>query len=839
MENTLDITKLLATNPNELPVDQILPQVCASLETGRNVVLQAPPGSGKTTRVAPALLCQSWLKGKKILLLEPRRLAARAAAAYMARQLGEALGETIGYHVRLDRKISRSTRIEIITEGLLIQRLLSDPELCGVGVIIFDEFHERSLAADTALAITLEIQQALRPDLRLMVMSATFQPDLIARHIGHADVHTAQSILYPVETVYLPRPSTAALHRQVTNAVLRTLESESGSILVFLPGEGEIKQCCRALQEQTLPDNVEIHPLYASLPREQQDAAIAPPRGDIRKVVLATSVAESSLTIEGIRIVIDSGLMRVPRYSPRLGMARLETLPITRDRADQRRGRAGRLAPGVCLRLWDEVADRQLKPESEPEILDTDLTATVLQCAEWGMANVNDLHWMTPPPAAAWQRAVTLLRTLEALAGDTDTLRITPRGRAMARIPVHPRLAHMILEAAENGALERAAFIAALISERSSHARLREFTDLSALAEFIERNPSSFPARSIRKLAQQWGRGITEGNRKQIRMDDGSLLAWAFPDRVARKRDNRGVYLLRSGQGAIIDIAEPLASEDWLVAIELHDAGANTRIRLAAAIDKTQVHQLFRSHFETTTLPHWDKRNECVAATELTRLGAITIKENPCLEPDPEQLAAAVLEGVRSKGIGQLPWSKAAQSLRERVTFLSRALPDQGWPDLSDAALLATLEDWFKPACSGVTRWGHIQRLEMTGIILSFLALRGCEMRRLDKLAPTHIEVASGSRIRVNYETDQPYLKVRIQEVFGMMRTPRVAEGRVPVTMHLLSPAQRPVQVTQDLEGFWQSSYALVRKDMRGRYPKHYWPEDPAQAEPTRRAKPR
>ncbi|MDD2597753.1 MAG: ATP-dependent helicase HrpB [Kiritimatiellae bacterium] len=829
----------MSTNFDEFPVDQILPQVCASLEAGRNVVLQAPPGSGKTTRVAPALLRQSWLKGSKILLLEPRRLAARAAAAYMARQLDEAVGETIGYHVRLDRKISRSTRIEIITEGLLIQRLISDPELREVGVIIFDEFHERSLAADTALAITLEIRQALRPDLRLVIMSATFQPDLIASHIGHADVHTAQSILYPVETVYLPRPSTAALHRQVASSVMRTLESERGSILVFLPGEGEIKQCCAALRNQALPDNVEIHPLYASLPRAQQDAAIAPPRGNTRKVVLATSVAESSLTIEGIRVVIDAGLMRVPRYSPRLGMARLETLPVTRDRADQRRGRAGRLAPGLCLRLWDEAADRQLKAESEPEILDTDLTATVLQCAEWGMTSAHELPWMTPPPAAAWQRAVGLLRTLEAIAEDAGRLRITLRGRAMARIPVHPRLAHMILEAADYGAVGRASFLAALISERSSHARLREFTDLGALAEFIECNPDSFPARSIRELAQQWGRGVSAAHRKHQWIDDGSLLAWAFPDRVARKRDNRGVYLLRSGQGAIIDIAEPLAAEDWLVAIELHDAGANTRIRLAAAIDEAQVHELFHSHFETTTLPHWDKRNETVAATERTRLGAITIKESPCLKPDPEQMAAAMLEGVRSKGIDQLPWSMAAQSLRERVTFLSRVLPNQGWPDLSDAALLATLEDWFKPACDGLTRWAHIQRLDMAGIILGYLARLGCDMRRLDKLAPTHIQVASGSRIRVNYETDQPCLKVRIQEVFGMLSTPKIAEGRVPVTMHLLSPAQRPVQVTQDLEGFWQSSYALVRKDMRGRYPRHYWPEDPAQAEPTRRVKPR
>ncbi len=824
--------------PDTFPVDQILPNLMASLAAGRNVVLQSPPGSGKTTRVAPALLKQGWLGSKKILLLEPRRLAARSAAAYMARQLHELPGGTIGYHVRLDRQVSRATRIEIITEGLLIQRLLSDPELRDIGVIIFDEFHERSLSADTALAITLEIRQALRPDLRIIIMSATLQPDPIARHIGEADVHTAETTLYPVETSCLPRPSTAPIYKQAAAAVLRVLQQESGSILVFLPGEGEIKQCCSELLEQKLPDQIEIHPLYGSLPREQQDAAIAPPRGGTRKVVLATSVAESSLTIEGIRVVIDSGLMRVPRYSPRLGMARLETLLITRDRADQRRGRAGRLGPGICLRLWDEITDRQIKPESQPEILDADLTATVLQCAEWGMSGADDLPWMTAPPPAAWQRAVTLLHTLDALTGESGTLRITKRGRAMARIPVHPRLAHMILEAAEYGAAERAAFIAALISERSSHAQLREFTDLGRLAEFIERNPRSFAARSVTQLAQQWSHSAGHSGVRQ-RITDGALLAWAFPDRVARRRDNRGIYLLQSGQGAVIDTAEPLANEEWLVVAELQDQGANTRIRLAAAIDEKQVHELFSSHFETAAIPRWERRSEAVAATRLTRLGAITIKESPCLEPDPEQMAAALLEGVRIKGIDQLPWSKTAQSLRERVTLLSRALPDQGWPDLSDTALLANLAEWLQPACSGMTRWSHVQKLDMTQVINSFLILKGCNTRLLDRLAPTHIEVPSGSSIRVNYDAELPYLRVRIQEVFGMLTTPKVAEGRVPVVMHLLSPAQRPVQITQDLKGFWASSYALVRKDMRGRYPKHYWPEDPSQAEPTRRVRPR
>jgi ATP-dependent helicase HrpB len=520
-------------------------------------------------------------------------------------------------------------------------------------------------------------------------------------------------------------------------------------------------------------------------------------------------------------------------------MSRLETLRITRDRADQRRGRAGRLGPGICMRLWDEITDRQLNAESQPEIMDADLTPTVLQCAEWGSSNPGDLPWMTPPPTAAWQRAVSLLLSLDALRCEADgTRRITPRGRAMARIPVHPRLAHMILEASEYGAAERAAFIAAVISERSSHAKLRQFTDLSELVTFIERNPGSFQARAISRLAHQWCRTFKcddEGRN----IDDGSLLAWAFPDRIARKRDNRGVYLLQSGQGALIDTVEPLANEEWLVVAELHDQGANTRIRLAAAIDKEQVHKLFTPHFESSETTRWDKRSEAVVSMSQVKLGAITIKESASKDPDPELIATALMDGVRARGVDQLPWSKKSQSLRERVTLLSRTLPEQGWPDMSDTALSETLDEWLKPACAGLSRWSHLQKLDMYQVVNNHLMLKGCSTRLLDKLAPTHIEVPSGSRIQVCYDAEQPYLRVRIQEVFGLMQTPKIAEGRVPVVMHLLSPAQRPVQVTQDLAGFWSSSYALVRKDMRGRYPRHYWPEDPSQAEPTRRVRPR
>ncbi len=816
------------------PVDQILPAINASLAAGRNVVLQAPPGSGKTTRVPPFLFAQGWMQGRKILMLEPRRLAARAAAAYMARQAGESAGETIGYHVRLERRVSRATRVEIITEGILTQRLLSDPELADTALVIFDEFHERSLAADTALAICLEIRQALRPDLRLMVMSATLQPDAIAAHIGSADIHTAESRLYPVETLLLPRPSSRPAHVQAAEAVMRCLRDASGGILVFLPGEREIRACCRELDERGVPPGVRIHPLYAALPPGEQDAAIAPPPDGVRKVVVATSVAESSLTIEDVRVVIDSGLMRVPRFSPRLGMPRLETLMITRDRADQRRGRAGRVGPGLCLRLWDAVADRQLGEESTPEILDADLSATVLQCAEWGGIETDSLPWLTPPPSAAWRRAVALLRDLEALESGADgRLALTPRGRAMARIPTHPRLAHMIIAASESGGARSAAFIAALISERSTSGQLRRITDVAALIAFIAHNAHSRAARSVQRLADQWSAGFKGRQERQI--DAGVLLAWAFPDRVARRRGNRGVYLLQSGQGAVLDTAEPLANEEWLVAAELHDEGANTRIRLAAAIAEEQVHSLFEKHFTSCGITEWERRSEAVTSVTRTAFGAIVIREAPCRNPDAVAVTAALMSGVRIKGVDQLPWSKSAQSLRERVTFLSRALPDQGWPVMTDAALAAALDEWLAPACAGITRWSQLQRLEMFQVVSNSLILRGFDLRALDRAAPTHIQVPSGSSIRLSYDAEQPYLRVRIQEVFGLMQTPRIAGGRVPVVMHLLSPAQRPVQVTQDLQSFWNSSYALVRKDMRGRYPKHYWPEDPLQAEPTQR----
>jgi len=820
------------------PVDAILPSLAASLAANRSVVLQAPPGSGKTTRVAPFLLDAPWLKDRKILMLEPRRLAARAAAAYMARQRGETVGQTIGYNIRLDRKVGPLTRIEILTEGLLTQRLLSDPELADTGLIIFDEFHERSLAADTGLALALDARNALRPDLRLIVMSATLQPGPIAAHLGGADVHTAEARMFPVETRLLNREPSAPLPLLAADAVLRALAEERGSLLVFLPGEGEIRRTLERLRNAQLPSDVSLHPLYGALPREEQDAAVEPPAAGRRKVVLATSIAESSLTIKGIRVVIDTGWMRVPRFSPRNGMSRLETLRITRDRADQRRGRAGRLCPGVCYRLWDDVTDQQLAPEALPEIYDADLASTVLQSAEWGTAARDGLPWLTLPPDAAWRQATALLQELGALrtGGPASPPSITPRGRAMVKLPVHPRLAHMVFEAARAGCAQRACLLAAALAEASTDATTRRETDARRLLDRLEHAANDGFAQRVLELARRWGHAYPATDRS--RLSEGLLLAWAFPDRIARRRDASGRYLLRNGRGATLDTAELLAQSEWLVAAELQDDTTDAKIRLAAPLTREEIDDAFGSEFESRAITAWDKRTEAVQAVNRICLGAIVIREGGQAAPDPADLRAALYEGIRQKGVDQLPWTKSSRALQARVCFLHRSMTDQAWPDFSDAALLADLDIWLGPYCDGVTRWPHVQALDLTNILLNRLEACGCSRRLLDELAPTHLPVPSGSRIQVQYDQAVPYLAVRIQEVFGMTQTPKIAGGRIPVVMHLLSPAQRPVQVTGDLESFWSTGYAYVRKDLRGRYPKHYWPEDPREATPTHRVRP-
>ena len=792
------------------PVEEVIPGIAESLARNRTVVLRAPPGSGKTTCVPPALLNAPFLQGKKILMLEPRRLAARSYAAYIASRLGEPLGETVGYQVRLERKVSSRTRLEIVTEGLLAQRLIADPELADVGLIIFDEFHERSLQCDLGFAMALDVRRALRDDLRLLVMSATLDVESIAAHLGDADIHTAEARMYPVETKYLQIESSAPISAQMAGAVKRALAEPGGDILCFLPGEGEIRRC----EEELRTDGVDrlggvVMPLYGALPKEEQDAVLRPlPAGNgKRKVVLATSIAETSLTIEGVTTVIDSGLMRVSRFSASSGMNRLETLRLTRDRAEQRRGRAGRVCAGLCLRLWTEAQDRLLLPAMKAEIMDADLAPTVLTAATWGTTAIDGLPWLTPPPAANWENAKSLLRMLGALDAEN---RITDRGRRMARLAAHPRLANMMLY--DRGA----AYWAAIIEEGT---KVRE-TDIARIR----------PTPRMLELARRWG------YERGTRPPDPEVLAYAFPDRIARNRGN-GTFQMSCGRGAFLERTEVLATSPYLVLCDLDDRGGDAKIRLAAVITEDAIEEMFADQIADGTVTEWDRRTESVRAVRQRRLGRMVLAEGGQSKPDEADVQTALFAGIRQKGVANLPcWTPGIRQLQARINFLHRVLGN--WPDVSDASLARHLEDWFAGFTTDMSRWTHLERLDLAAVLDFALSESSHDRRELDRLAPVKMEVPSGSMMTIHYEEAEPFVAVRLQECFGLQETPKVAGGRVPIVMHLLSPAQRPVQVTKDLAGFWKTSYALVRKDMRGRYPKHFWPEDPSTAPATRRVRP-
>ena len=798
------------------PVESVLPAIASSLAANRTVVLRAPPGSGKTTCVPPALLSAPWLDGKRILMLEPRRLAARGAAAYIASKFGEPVGGTVGYAVRLERKVSSRTRLEIVTEGLLTQRLLNDPELSDVGLIVFDEFHERSLQCDLGFAMALDVRRALRPDLRLLVMSATLDTETVAAHLGDADVHTAEARMFPVETRYLQVPSAAPVWAQVAGAVTRALaETAEGDVLCFLPGEGEIKRCAEILKDERLA-NVEVLPLYGALPKEDQDYVVSPHgrSASRRRVILATSIAETSLTIPGITVVVDSGLMRVSRFSAASGMSRLETLPLTRDRAEQRRGRAGRVRPGVCWRLWTEREEVQRPAAMKPEIVDADLASTVLSAALWGTVRIDGLPWLTPPPEAAWANALTLLQMLGALNPDG---RITEQGRRMARFAAHPRLANMML-------MTGAADLAAILEEGAPHG----VTDIHD----VRLTPR------MKELARRWERLCA--SRQDQPVEAGEALAYAFPDRIGRNRGN-GSFQLSGGRGAFLERTEALAREEYLVCCDLDDRGGDARIRLAAAISREAIEEMFTAQIREEDQCLWDRRAEAVKAVRRRCLGKMVIEERDVQQGVSEgAVQAALFEGIRRKGVANLPcWTKGAQRLQARILFLRRTLPEAEppWPDVSEKGLADHLETWFGGFVSGMSRWAHLERLDLAAVLDFALSDAGHDRRELDRLAPALMGVPSGSEITIRYEEEGPFCEVRLQECFGMMETPKVAGGKVPVVMRLLSPAQRPVQVTKDLANFWREGYPLVRKDLRGRYPKHYWPEDPFTATATRRVK--
>jgi ATP-dependent helicase HrpB len=823
-----------------LPIEPVLPALRDALRGGTAAVLQAPPGAGKTTLVPLALLDEPWLGGRKIVMLEPRRLAARAAAHRMAQLLGERVGETVGYRVRMETRVGPTTRVEAVTEGVLTRMLQHDPALEGAGIVVFDEFHERSLHADLGLALTLQSRAVLRDDLRVLVMSATLDGGPVARLLGDAPVVTSEGRAHPVETRWLPRRPEGRVEAVTARTVRDALETEDGDILVFLPGAGEIRRVEEMLSDD-LPRGVRIHPLFGNLPQEAQDEAIRPSPPGRRKIVLATSIAETSLTIEGVRVVVDSGLMRAPRFSPRTGMTRLETVAVSRASADQRRGRAGRLGPGICRRLWTEAEDAALQPYRPPEILEADLAPLALELAAWGVADPAELRWLDPPPAAAFGQARELLRELGALDAAGAA---TPHGRAMAALPLHPRLAHMLLRAKEMRLGATACDLAALLAERDvlrgegrapdADARLR----LGALRrEGGIGGADAAALHRVRAEAKDLRRHLSTSPSETDDEAAGVLLALAYPDRIAQRRPGAsGRYLLRNGRGAAFPHPQPLAEAPYIVAAELDDAGREGRIMIAAPVELAEIERHFADQVVAEDVVAWDEAAGAVRARRTERLGALVLHEAPLADPDPEHIAAALAAAVRQAGIGSLPWTKAAAQLRERIGFLH--LHDPSFPDVSDEALSVSLGDWLGPHLYGLRKMEEVRRIDLVPVLEGMLAWE--QRRRLDELAPTHVEVPSGSRIPVDYaDPAAPVLAVRLQEVFGWSETPRIAGGRVPLTLHLLSPAHRPVQVTRDLASFWRAGYFEVKKDLKGRYPRHYWPDDPLVAEATARARPR
>ncbi|MBN9490548.1 MAG: ATP-dependent helicase HrpB [Alphaproteobacteria bacterium] len=825
---------------NSLPVDEALPRLLSVL-VGRNAaVLVAPPGAGKTTRVPLALLDAPWLGDhKKIVMQEPRRLAARAAARRMAATLGEQVGETVGYRVRLDTKVGPKTRIEVVTDGLFLRMLQDDPALEGVGCVIFDELHERGLETDLSFALVRESQTALREDLRVIAMSATLDPGPVSERLGGAPLVESAGRMFPVETRYLDREAAGRIEDTAANAVRRALSEEGGSALVFLPGVGEIRRVQERLSG--LGANIDVAPLYGDLSPAEQDRAIAPSPAGRRKVVLATSIAETSLTIEGVRIVIDGGQMRVPRFSPRSGMTRLETVRVSQASADQRRGRAGRLEPGVCYRLWTEEAQRGLLPFTPPEILDADLAPLALELAAWGVSDAAALPWLTSPPAASLATARALLLDLGALDAAGA---ITPHGRAMVRLGQHPRLAHLVLKGRDLKQGRVAALLVAILSERD-FLRLppgQRDVDLRHRVDIALSGKRDGALRLIQESARRLTQREARDETPDVSMT-GALLALAYPDRVGRRRPGTaGRYLLSGGRGAVLPEGDPMATEEFLVVADLDGSAQDSRIYLAAPITAPEIEELFAERIVDEQLVQWNAREGAVLAQQRRRLGALLLEDKPLAKPDPDKVKAAMLEGVRQLGIAVLPWSDDLAKWRQRIAFL-RALDPAGWPDLSDAALLASLDEWLAPFLDGVSRRSHLDRIDLGAALKALVPWE--RQRQLDSLAPTHVEVPSGSRVPIDYANPaEPTLSVRLQEMFGLTDTPRVGGmgvgGRgVPLTIHLLSPARRPVQVTRDLASFWANGYKAVKAELKGRYPRHYWPDDPLVAEPTARVRPR
>jgi ATP-dependent helicase HrpB len=824
-----------------LPIDAVLAELSETLARRNVAVLVAPPGAGKTTRVPLVLAGEPWAADRKILVLEPRRLAARAAAERMAKTLGERVGDTVGYRVRFGSKVSRRTRIEVVTEGVFTRLILDDPSLDGVAAVLFDEFHERSLDADLGLALARDAQEGLREDLRILVMSATIDGARIARALGDAPVIASEGRAFPVETRYVGRDSAKPIEAQVADTILRALRADAGSILAFLPGAAEIRRTETRLREAVDDPAVGIYPLFGALDAGVQDEAISPAPAGHRKVVLATSIAETSITIDGVRVVIDSGLARVPRYEPDVGLTRLETVRVSRAAADQRRGRAGRVEPGICYRLWDEPQTAALAPYGQPEILAADLSPLVLDLAQWGVADPGKLIFLDTPPAAALAEAKGLLTDIGAI---DDDGRITAEGKALNALPLPPRLARMVIDASREGAGRAAAEIAAVLSERGLGGN---DIDLEHRLDALRRDRAP-RAEEAKRMARRWAESAAaalpttgsvpaSGARSDVAPSTGATLALAYPERIARSRGaGTGVFLLANGRGAQLDPASPLARAPFLAVAEIVGSAAQGRITLAAAIDLAEIEVRFADRIIARAEITVDPATLALRSRRVRRLGALTLGERAVPVVPDESTAARLAQAMAGAGLDRLPWTRAHRQWRDRVLFL-RAAEGEEWPDLSDAALAASVSEWLAPLLVDKTALAELGADEFEAALHGLLphALR----RRLEAEAPTHFDAPSGSRVPIEYEAEGPKLAIRVQELFGLDRHPSVARGRVPLVIELLSPAHRPVQVTRDLPNFWRGSYAAVRADLRGRYPRHPWPEDPLSAPATRRAKPR
>jgi ATP-dependent RNA helicase HrpB len=816
-----------------LPIEAALTDLLAALERATAAVLVAPPGAGKTTGVPPALLEAAWLDGRRILVLEPRRIAARAAAERMATLRAEKVGQTIGLRARLATRVGPRTRIEVITEGVFTRMVLDDPALDGVGAVLFDEFHERSLDADFGLALASDVQAGLREDLRILVMSATLDGARVSSLLGGAPVIESAGRAIPVDTRYLGRPADRRIEEAMVTAIRQALDNETGSILAFLPGQAEIRRVADRLTETELPPGTTIAPLYGALDARAQDDAIRPAPTGQRKVVLATAIAETSLTIEGVRIVIDSGLARVPRFDPGARVTRLETVRASRASVDQRCGRAGRLEPGVCYRLWAEPETRSLRPHEDPEIRAADLTGLLLDCAAWGVTDPATLSWLDPPttPACAAARS-----TLQAIGALDASGRITDRGRNLRALPLPPHLAATVIAAAATGQLHEAASIAALLVERGLGGNGADIDDrLRAFDR--DRGPR---ARATRDLAARWAdiaESMTATDSALPERTTAGLLAHAYPDRIAMARGKPGEFLLANGRGARIDPAEPLAAERFLVVAEIIGSAAAGRITLAAALSDRELESIAGSRIRRTTELEFDRTARAVRARERRRLDALVLESRPVPVEPGEDATAMLCRGIAELGLDALPWSKAQTQLRNRVAFLRAAGADD-WPDLSSDALANDIEHWLAPYLAGKTALSEIDASDLDAALSALLSWS--LKKRLDDDAPTHFTAPTGNRHPVAYDGEHaPSVALRVQELFGLKQHPAIAGGRLPLTLVLLSPAGRPIQVTRDLPGFWSGSWRDVAADLKGRYPKHPWPDDPANAEPTAKAKPR